>query len=157
MSSAGTLAPAWALTNNPGRGLTNNGEIRIYERSEDIKEKYALEDTCRLPGNRGNILTFAVGPDDSLVCGTSRHQLVSVVLSNIAGIKDGTGGVENILTSFHGPNIRGDASITGIDVAMWRQILVTTGKDGTVRVWNTADKKMELMKQFEEVRARIGR
>ena len=136
-----------------GRGFvagTNNGELRTYERQDDLKEKYALADTCRLPGNRGHILTFAVAPDDSLVCGTSRQQLVSVVLSNIAGIKDGTGGVENILTSFHGPNIRGDASITGIDVAMWRQILVTTGKDGTVRVWNTADKKMELMKQFEE-------
>lgn len=136
-----------------GRGFmmgTNNGEIRIYERNEDLKERYALEDSCTLPHNRGAILAFAVGPDDALVCATSRHQLVSVVLSNIAGIKDGSAGVENILTAFHGPNSRGDSSITGIDVALWKQILVTTGRDGTVRVWNTADKKMELMKQFEE-------
>lgn len=136
-----------------GRGFmigTSNGEIKIYERNEDLKEKYSLEDSCKLSGNRGHILAFAIGPDDALVCATSRHQLVSVVLSNMAGIKDGSSGVENILTAFHGPNNRGDASITGIDVAMWKQILVTTGRDGTVRVWNTADKKMELMKQFEE-------
>jgi WD40 repeat protein len=136
-----------------GRGFlmgTVNGEIKIYERQEDLKERYALEDTLKLPGNRGNILTFAVGPDDALVCATSSHQLVSVALTNKAEIKAGTAGVENILTSFHGPNSRGDATITGIDVALWKQILVTTGRDATVRVWNTADKKMELMKQFDE-------
>jgi WD40 repeat protein len=136
-----------------GRGFmmgTVNGEIKLFDRNEDLKEKYVLEDSIRLPGNRGNILTFAIGPDDALVCATSAHQLVSVALTNKAEIKAGTAGVENILTAFHGPNNRGDASITGIDVALWKQILVTTGKDATVRVWNTADKKMELMKQFEE-------
>lgn len=136
-----------------GRGFmmgTTNGEIRFYERNEELKEKYVFEDSIRLPGNRGHIQTFAIGPDDSLVCATSAHQLVSVALANKAEIKAGTSGVDNILTPFHGPNQRGDAAITGIDVALWKQILVTTGRDGTVRVWNTVDKKMELMKQFEE-------
>jgi len=127
------------------------GELKLFERQEDLKEKYALEDACSLPGERpGHILTFAVGPDDGLACATDRQQLLSISLSNLIGIKEGTGGVENILTSFHGPSDRGEAAITGIDVALWKHILVTTGRDCTVRVWNTSDKRMELMKTFED-------
>ncbi|KAJ1436600.1 quinon protein alcohol dehydrogenase-like superfamily [Ochromonadaceae sp. CCMP2298] len=130
---------------------TSFGRLKLYERQEDLKEKYSMEDSCILPGERpGHVLAFAVGPDDSLVCATDRQQLLGLSLSNLLGIKEGTSGVENILTSFHGPGVSGEAAITGIDTALWKNIIVTTGRDCTVRVWNAVDKKMELMREFEE-------
>jgi hypothetical protein len=92
---------------------TNLGRLKLYERQEDLKEKYSLEDSCVLPGERyvyiciyishlhltsphtlthththththishththrpGNVLAFAVGPDDSLCCATGMYHI----------------------------------------------------------------------------------
>lgn len=130
---------------------TVNGHMKLFERMEDIKEKYQLEDNFSLYGDfKGDITAFAMGPDESLVCVTSKHQLLSISLTNIPMMKNGVGGVEYVLTPFHSPNDHGDSTITGIDVALWKQILVTCGRDCTLRVWNASEKKMELMKKFEE-------
>mmetsp|Transcript_5881 Transcript_5881/g.12968 ORF Transcript_5881/g.12968 Transcript_5881/m.12968 type:complete len:986 (+) Transcript_5881:89-3046(+) len=106
---------------------------------------------CVLPGERpGRVTTFAVGPDEALVCATDRQQLLALTLSSLLSAKGSDGGVQHVLTSFHGPGVQGDAGITGIDVALWKNVIVTTGRDCTVRVWNAADKKTELMKTFPE-------
>ena len=138
---------------NYNRGFimgTNNSEIKIFERTDDLKEKYILDDSIKIKENRGDLILFATGTDEALVCATSLQQLITIQLTNKNEIKNGISGIENILTSFHGPNIHGDSSIIGIDVALWRHIIVTIGRDCTVRIWNILDKKMELIKQFSE-------
>jgi len=130
---------------------SSGGRLKLYERAEDVKEKYVQEDMCVLPGERpGRVTTFAVGPDEALVCATDRQQLLALTLSSLLSAKGSDGGVQHVLTSFHGPGVQGDAGITGIDVALWKNVIVTTGRDCTVRVWNAADKKTELMKTFPE-------
>jgi hypothetical protein len=46
--------------------------------------------------------------------------------------------------------VRGEAAITGVDIAAWRQVVVTTGKDKSLRLWNISEKKMEASHMFEE-------
>jgi len=148
--------PAYSMTPHTTGFVigTSNGEIRFFERNDDLKEKYSYESSCKLDSSKGNIVAFATGSDDMLVCATSRQQLLSLSLTNALSGKErdvnAPHWAENILTPFHAPNAHGDASITGIDTALWRQILVTCGKDKTLRVWNTFDKRMELMKEFDE-------
>lgn len=133
---------------------TTNSDFRVFERNDDIKEKYQFEDSFKLPGQKGSIIAFAMGTDDTLVCATDKQQLLYTSFSNLAQNKEtaaGGGGFENIFTAFHHPyGAKRDASITGIDVALWKNIVVTCGKDRTLRVWNPNDKKMEYMKEFEE-------
>ena len=151
--TAEAVLPVLCLTPTP-RGFlmgSTNGQMKLFERQEDIKEKYQLEDSFVLYGDAmGNVTEFAMGPDDSLVCATDRHQLLQIQLSNLGMIKSGVGGLENILTPFHHPNDKGDSSITGIDVALWKQVMVTCGRDGTLRVWSPSEKRMDLMIKFEE-------
>lgn len=92
---------------------------------------------------------IAVGTDDSLVLATDTQQLLYFTVSSLQHAKDSSG-FENLYLSFHGPNVRGESAITGIDVALWKPIVATCGKDKTVRVWNPSDKKIDLMKEFDE-------
>lgn len=128
---------------------TYGSDLKIFERNEEIKEKYQLEDTIRIPGQRGDISAFALGPDENLAISTDKNQLLTVPLTNL-NVKEGTPNFENILSSFHMPNSKGEAAITGMDVAVWKQMVVTCGKDRTVRVWNPTEKKAELSMQFDE-------
>lgn len=129
---------------------TTNEEIKIFEHNENIKERYQIEDTLKISGNRGSAIQFALGNEEVLVCTTDKNQILSIPLSVLSNVKEHNGVFENVLTSFHMPNSKGEAAIVGIDVALWKQIVVTCGKDRTVRVWNPSEKKMDLMRSFEE-------
>lgn len=83
-------------------------------------------------GNRGAIIAVTVGgSEDTLVCCTDKYQLLYISLSTLTNIKENGGSFENLLTSFHMPNSKGEAAITGIDVALWKHVVVTCSKDKT--------------------------
>ncbi len=131
---------------------TFQGEIKMFEKHEELKEKYQIEDSYIIPGDHGHVLEFAMGADEQLICGMSRHQLLTCSISNLYNTnkENNTAFFDYLFTPFHYANGRGEGTITGIDVALWKQIVVTCGKDRTVRVWNPNDKKLELTKEFEE-------
>jgi WD40 repeat protein len=128
---------------------TVNGELRIFEKNEEIKEQYQFEDSLFIPPKKGNIVVLTMGSDDTLVCGTDTQQLYQISMNSIIHNKENNG-FDFLHTSYHGPNEQGEAAITGIDVALWKPIVVTCGKDKSVRVWNTSDRKIEIMKFFDE-------
>ncbi|RYG97537.1 hypothetical protein EON65_52725, partial [archaeon] len=129
---------------------TLHGEIKIFEKHDDLKEKYQVDDTVFVQGDSGHVLEFALGAEDTLVCATSKHQLMSCAISNFNNVKEGTSSFEHIFAPCHSPNTKGEAEITGIDAALWRPIIVTAARDHSVRVWNPQDKKLELVKVFDE-------
>lgn len=140
---------------------TTGGEIRYFDRQDDVKEHYQMvEPSFHLPRDKergalhhpidkGNIIALAMGADDALICQTDSQQIYQFAQNH-----GGAGGKENsfsfLVSSFHGPNAKGESAITGIDCALWRPIAATCGKDCTVRVWNLADRKIEIMKEFED-------
>eukprot|EP01038_Epipyxis_sp_PR26KG_P006512 gene6512-8950_t len=152
-----------------------SGEIKLFERQDDFKEKYQLELNYIIPGELGNNIACVMGSDESIIIATDLHHIITSSFSSINGLKDGStkdpsvgqtivaipGGValkgtqamgifDHLLTFFHAPNSRGDCSITGIDTALWKPIVVTCGRDKSLRVWNLSEKRMELMKRFED-------
>lgn len=87
---------------------TTNSDFRLFERNDDIKEKYQFEESFKLPGQKGSIIAFAMGTDDTLVCATDRQQLLYTSFSNLAQTKGalangGANSFENIFTAFHYP------------------------------------------------------
>ena len=129
---------------------TNNEEVKIFEHNDNIKERFQYEETLKITGDRGSAIHFTIGNEEVLVCTTDKGQILSIPLTVLSNVKESNGSFENVLTPFHMPNNRGDAAIVGIDVALWRQIVVTCGKDNTIRVWNPFEKKMDLMRTFDE-------
>lgn len=64
------------------------GELKVFEKKDDIKEKYQLEDTYYVPGEFGHVQEFALGAEDVLVCGMSRHQILSCAVSSLHNLKN---------------------------------------------------------------------
>lgn len=134
---------------------TVDGEVRIFERSNETREMFAMSDKQFLPAQQGKVLALVLDSDDTLVSATDTQQLYSINLSSLhqaKGSEDEKDKIffEPLTSSFHQPNFRGEGGITGIDIALWRQVVATTGKDHTIRMWNINEKRQEAVHQFEE-------
>ena len=139
---------------------TVDGEVRMFERSTETREMYALVEKQHLPDAHGKVLSLVLGSDDNLVAATDTQQLFSINLSSLHQSK-GSDDVDEVVfealtSSFHAPNVRGEAGITGIDIALWRQVVATTGKDRTIRLWNISEKRQEAVHLFEEEPTSLG-
>ena len=138
-----------------GRGFvlgTALGEIRVFEKAEDNKEQYSLQNLYVLPNETSNIVSLAMGLDDTVICLTDSHQIFSCPLyaSNLPAKSRTPTNFDYLMSPFHAKNHSNDSAIIGMDVAVWNLILVSVAKDCTVRVWNLHDRKMEAMQQFQE-------
>ena len=131
---------------------TTDGQIWSFCAEEDTKEQYKREETYNLPKDDGGIVCIAVTTDDSLMCAVDSQQLYHFTVTNANVSKDGgSNAYDHLFTGFHRNNpTTGETAITGIDVALWKPIAVTCGKDYSVRVWNLLDRRIETSKFFNE-------
>ena len=93
-------------------------------------------------------MALAVGFDDNVICITNQQQMFNVFLQS-QGSKGDVAACEHFITPFHGPGALGHSAITGISFALWRPLVATCGRDGTIRLWNFQDCKQELCKEIE--------
>ena len=135
-----------------------SGELRVFERADDSKEQFSYADMYVLPNETSNVLSLAMGLDDHVVSLTDSHQLyVCPLYSGNMVSKDKTHiTFEHLISPFHAPNAQASAAIVSIDVAVWRPLLATCGKDGTARVWNLQERKLEVMEKYEEEPIAVG-
>jgi WD40 repeat protein len=142
---------------------TVDGELRMFERKTDSRDQWEVVRKFHVPApdgapsqSLGKIRALALGPDDYLAVATDMQQLfhtnISVLFQPPHGWEKDKSFTpfESVIAPFHGPNVRGDATIMAIDVALWKPIIATCGKDRTVRIWNAADRKIEAVHEFDE-------
>lgn len=130
-----------------------NSEIKVYERAyDDSKEKFKLEDRFIVPGNYGKVLDFTMNSEEFLIIGFEKNQLLSCSVSSMSNLKENYTIFEPVISYFPSRNSKNQSDITGIDVALWKNVIVTCSKDHTVRVWNPneSSKRLELVKEFDE-------
>jgi cilia- and flagella-associated protein 57 len=135
---------------------TTEGEIWSFAIEEDSKEQYKKDETFSLPKAEGGIVSVCVTADDALICAVDTQQLFHFNLNNSQVTKEsgggggGSSGFDYLMTGFHSCTPSGDDAINGIDVALWKPIIVTCAKDNTVRVWNISERRIEITKHFAE-------
>ena len=126
------------------------GSVHYFARIPGSKEMFQHAGCYKVRDLSADILAIAVNGDDSFVCATSEQQLLNASVNHLNAKKDASAEAEFVLTPFHGPGIGESSAVTGLDVALWRATMVSCGKDRTVRVWNLADRRIEIMKRFDE-------
>ena len=137
---------------------TSNGTLRYFTKTTSSKEPYAYAGSYRMrdkdradPGAlHADVLSLAMNADDSFSVATSAQQLLSASVNHLNADKDSSVDAEQLLTSFHGPGLTHKAAVTGLDTALWRAVMVSCGKDRTVRVWSVGERRLELVKRFDE-------
>ena len=148
------MVPVLSLTAT-ARGFcmgTAHGEIRVFEKAEENKEQYSLQAVYVLPNETSNVLSIALGLDDSVVCLTDSQQIFNCPLyaSNALSKERTPHSFDYMITNFHSNNHLNESAIISIDDAIWKPVIATVAKDKTVRIWNLNDNKVENMQKFEE-------
>ncbi len=154
-SQAEEMTPVYCFCQTP-RGFaagTVDGEVRFFERSSETREMFQLIERRNAHNGQGKVLAMALDIDDTLVITTDTQQLFTINMGNLTQARSDSSlevNFEALFSPFHSPNVRGEGAITGMDLALWKPLLATTGMDKTLRLWNPTEKKMEAMHQFEE-------
>ena len=129
---------------------SSGGSIHYFARIPGSKEMFQHTGCYKVRDLSADVLSLAVNGDDSFVCATSEQQLLNASVNHLNAKKDASAEAEYALTPFHGPGLGDSSAVTGLDVALWRPTLVSCGRDRTVRVWSLVDRRLEIMKRFEE-------
>lgn len=158
-----SLTPIYALgAMSSGAFLagTSNATLRYFTRSNitnsSSSSSSSKEVMFQFSGSyhvrevNADVLSIVMNSDDSFCMGTSSQQLLVASINHLKAAKDSVAEAEALVTSFHGPGMSNRSAVTGLDIALWRSILVSCGRDGTVRVWSLADRKIEILKRFIE-------
>ncbi|EQC33951.1 hypothetical protein SDRG_08631 [Saprolegnia diclina VS20] len=127
------------------------GVIRIYEKSDDVREQYKRTKSFTIDGSSQIVQNLAISPsEDMLVCSLESNQLYMLTLSSTDILKEDAMNFELVSTPFHRPGANGSSHITGLDVCIRKPLIVTCGVDKSVRVWNYSDKSTDIFKFFKE-------
>lgn len=121
----------------------DNGQIFIYEKTEDLddpfkKMKYLQNKEGTIPGLEAAAIRSAVvtTTEDQIYFVLENNQLMNLSIS-----LDGTeeeSKFDYVMYNFH------SASVTGLDVCIRKQLIVTCSLDKSVRVWNYVNKSLDI-------------
>ena len=127
----------------------SSGNFTTYERYEDpmtgissYKRQKSQPITCQ-PDNSYQLQNFPVtsmvltSTEDHLFFVTDNNQLMKVNMS-LDGLDEKIK-FDYVICNFH------SAAITGMDVCIRKQLVVTCSKDKTIRIWNYATKTLEIV------------
>ena len=141
-----------------------NGWLRIFEQVASEGEGYFPRRNVRVRRadyDDGNMITsLSLSPTEEwLGIALASNQLVRLNFAQTR-VKEDSALISDLGTPSHGPAhgkfitpglapVEG-CPILGMDVCVRKPLVVTTGVDNTVRVWNYADKRQELSKTFAD-------
>jgi cilia- and flagella-associated protein 57 len=130
--------------------------MRIFDKTGDSSwYRCGGNKEYKIEKNDSAIVRMAVAPsEENLICSTANHQSYIFALGSTEILKSGDPGVKffEYLTgsAVHGPGPTKSAAINGMDVCVWKPLLITCGSDHTVRIWNYKERTVELTKQFSD-------
>lgn len=124
--------------------------LRVYERSED-RDYYKNTKRFKVQGTGTKVTAISVSEtEDNLACTLATHQAYQLALANAEMLKVEEMTFDPLVSEFHAPGAGGLATVTGLATCIRKPIVVTTGLDRTVRVWNTQTFTCDLIKSFPE-------
>ena len=130
------------------RGFIVSGKNKIYayEKTEDQRVPYRLItkpiETSENPGHHF-MSTCLSQSEDYLYCVTKQNQLKKVDIPLYDGA-DTTPKFEDVHCEFH------NQEITGLDVCIRKQLIVTCSRDRSVKIWNYVNKTVEISYTTQE-------
>jgi WD40 repeat protein len=144
-------APALAMVALPSGFVMGSaaGECYIYEKNEEARDHYTLEDQLSVPTDGANILNMVLGSDDNLICVTDDRQIYDTSMHQNQQREQQSSG-KYLICPFHGGTPDQSAAITAIAMGQWRRVVATCSADKTVRIWDLQEHRIELSATFAD-------
>lgn len=123
----------------------STGVAIIFEKTDDAylykkSKEFILEDT--------EVNSIAVNPTETMAIASLRNGQIYVLPVELDPSKGDVVRADRLIHSFH------DGPILGMAVACHKPLIVTSGADKSIRVWNYLENTLEVCKYFPEVAQR---
>ncbi|NXN29526.1 CFA57 protein, partial [Nycticryphes semicollaris] len=130
------------------------GVVLLFEKTKE-KEVYKESQEIRIPqdpfssepkmSSRQDIICICFSPsEETMVVNTNKNQLYMFTMASSNFMKEKTAYFAYLNFPLH------SASITGLDICIWKPILATCSLDRSVRIWNYKMNTLELCKEYRE-------
>eukprot|EP00941_MAST-03F_sp_MAST-3F-sp1_P005113 g5113.t1 len=139
----------------------DNGVVVEFEKTEDPDELFTLKKTHKIPNEKSAVVSLAVTlAEDQLCCMLSNGQVYHKDLTEADPMAIERRDFSPLTEKFHEPQTSKDtsdnaaafssAAITGMDTCSRKPLVITCGKDCSVRIWNYETGKCNLVQHFPD-------
>ncbi|NXJ02798.1 CFA57 protein, partial [Psophia crepitans] len=147
ISAVAAYSKGFACSSSPGVVLLfeKTKEKEVYKESQEIWLPQDLFSSEPEQSGRQDIICICFSPsEETMVVNTSKNQLYMFTMLTTDHMKEKTAYFAYLNFPLH------SASITGLDVCIWKPILATCSLDRSVRIWNYKTNTLELCKEYRE-------
>ncbi|NXT29628.1 CFA57 protein, partial [Syrrhaptes paradoxus] len=147
ISAIAAYSKGFACSSSPGVVLLfeKTKEKEVYKESQEIwlpQDRFSSEPK---QSGRQDIICICFSPsEETVVVNTNKNQLYMFSMLSDDLMKEKAAYFAYLNFSLH------SASITGLDICIWKPILATCSLDRSVRIWNYKTKTLELYKEYRE-------
>ncbi|KAF1613185.1 UNVERIFIED_CONTAM: Cilia- and flagella-associated protein 57, partial [Eudyptes robustus] len=147
ISAVAAYSKGFACSSSPGVVLlfekTKGKEV--YKESQEIWLPRDLFSSEPKQSGRQDIICICFSPsEETMVVNTNKNQLYMFTMFSTDLMKEKAAYFAYLNFPLH------SASITGLDICIWKPILATCSLDRSVRIWNYKTNTLELYKEYRE-------
>ncbi|XP_049664246.1 cilia- and flagella-associated protein 57 [Accipiter gentilis] len=147
ISAVVAYSKGFACSSRPGVVLLfeKTKEKEVYKESQEIWLPQDLFRSEPKTSGRQDIICICFSPsEETMVVNTNKNQLYMFTMLSTNLMKEKAAYFSYLNFPLH------SASITGLDICMWKPILATCSLDRSVRIWNYETNTLELYKEYRE-------
>ncbi|NXV32406.1 CFA57 protein, partial [Rissa tridactyla] len=147
ISAVAAYSKGFACSSSPGVVLLfeKTKEKEVYKESQEIWLPQDLFSSEPKKSSRQDIICICFSPsEERMVINTNKNQLYMFTMLSSDLMKEKTTYFAYLNFPLH------SASITGLDICIWKPILATCSLDRSVRIWNYKTNTLELYKEYRE-------
>ncbi|XP_069719000.1 cilia- and flagella-associated protein 57 [Phaenicophaeus curvirostris] len=147
ISAIASYSKGFACSSSPGVVLLfeKNMEKEVYKESQEIWLPQDMFSSELKQSGRQDIICICFSPsEETMVVSTNTNQLYMFTMLSTNLTKEEAAYFVYLNFSVH------SASVTGLDICIWKPILATCSLDRTVRIWNYNTNTLELCKKYHE-------
>ncbi|NXT45627.1 CFA57 protein, partial [Pluvianellus socialis] len=147
ISAVASYSKGFACSSSPGVVLLfeKTKEKEVYKESQEIWLPQDLFSSEPKMSGRQDIICICFSPsEETMVVNTNKNQLYMFTMLSTDFTKEKAAYFAYLNFPLH------SASITGLDICIWKPILATCSLDKSVRIWNYKTNTLELYKEYRE-------
>ncbi|XP_009466469.1 PREDICTED: WD repeat-containing protein 65 [Nipponia nippon] len=147
ISAVAAYSKGFACSSSPGVVLLfeKTKEKEVYKESQEIWLPQDLLTSEPKQSGRQDIICICFSPsEEMMVVNTNKNQLYMFTMVSTDLMKEKAAYFAYLNFPLH------SASITGLDICIWKPILATCSLDRSVRIWNYKMNTLELYKEYRE-------
>ncbi|NXJ89257.1 CFA57 protein, partial [Corythaixoides concolor] len=147
ISAVAAYSKGFACSSSPGVVLLfeKTREKEVYKENQEIWLPQDLFSSEPKHSSRQDIISICFSPsEETMVVNTNKNQVYMFTMLSTDLTKEKAAYFAYLNFPLH------SASITGLDICIWKPILATCSLDRSVRIWNYKTNTLELYKEYRE-------